>query len=204
MDIAAASSCECLTALQALRDVGGLQEHQRVLVMGSSCAVGSAAVMIAKNLGAHVTAVCNTKHIDRVLAMGADVVVDVSQNPDSFHEIVSDDDKFHVVLDATNSTTWWDTRGILNKNGTYVVPLPSFSFVRDVCLAHFSSQSVKFAACKPRQADFGLVGTWLSQGTLKIDVDSQYKASNLDKAVERQKDRSKIGRVVVQVENGWN
>lgn len=200
-EIAAASSCECLTALQAMRDDGGLNGGDSILILGSSGGVGSAAIQIAKNLGAHVTAVCSTKHVDRVKNMGADSVVDRTTDPNYLESLK--DKKFNVIFDVPNTTSWWETKGLLEKNGSYVVTLPSVPFVRDTILSLVSSTSVKFVACKPVQEDFKLAGEWMENGTLKIDVDSQYKISELDKAIEKQKDTSKIGRVVIQVDNGW-
>ena len=95
-----------LTALQALRDVARVQPGQRVLVTGASGGVGSYAVQIAKALGAEVTGVCSTAKLDLVSSLGADHVIDYTQE-----HFADRAERYDVIIDINGST------GVLSPRG---------------------------------------------------------------------------------------
>ena len=88
---------------------------QKVLVNGATGAIGSAAVQILKHFGAHVTAVCNTKNVDLVKGLGADVVIDY-QNQD----FTLTENKFDFIFDAVGKSSFPKCKPLLNKNGIYI------------------------------------------------------------------------------------
>ena len=114
---AAAVPVGALTALQAIRDRGGLQEGGSVLVNGASGAVGTFAVQIAKALGAgKVTAVCSTRNVEQAGALGADRVIDYTQE-----DFTRSGDRYDAIVDIAGSRPWSELRRVLEPNGTVVM-----------------------------------------------------------------------------------
>lgn len=70
-------------------------------------------------------------------------------------------------------------------------------------LSLFNGKKAAFVECHSKRQDLELVGGWMSNGSLKIDVDSTYAIKDIRKALERQGNKAKVGRVVIQVEGGW-
>ncbi|WP_227411975.1 NAD(P)-dependent alcohol dehydrogenase [Cryobacterium sp. BB736] len=112
---AATIATSAVTALQALRN-GKLEEGQRVLVIGASGGVGSFAVQLAKSMGATVTAVCSTRNIERVRALGADEVIDYTTQT---LEATAHD--FDLVLDIAGSRSVSVLRRMLAERGALVL-----------------------------------------------------------------------------------
>jgi NADPH:quinone reductase-like Zn-dependent oxidoreductase len=92
-----------------------IQSGQDVLVYGATGAIGSAAVQLLKSLGANVTAVCSTDHMDLVRALGADRVIDYT-----VEDFTRDKQRFDVVLDAVGKSSFGQCRRLLKSGGIYV------------------------------------------------------------------------------------
>ncbi len=105
------------TALQALRDWGGLQPGQRVLINGASGGVGTFAVQLAKALGAgHVTAVCSTGNVETARRLGADRVVDYTRE-----DLTAETEPYDLFLDNAGTQPLGVCRRMLTPAGTYVM-----------------------------------------------------------------------------------
>ena len=103
------------TALQAVRDHGGVAAGRRVLVNGASGGVGTFAVQIAKALGAEVTAVCSTRNVELVRGLGANHVVDYTQD-----DFTRGGGSFDLMLDVAGNRSWSDCARLLRRGGTFV------------------------------------------------------------------------------------
>jgi NADPH:quinone reductase-like Zn-dependent oxidoreductase len=110
---AAAVGVSASTALQLLRDDAKVQPGQKVLINGASGGVGTFAVQIAKAFGAEVTGVCSTKNLDLFRSIGADHVIDYTQ--EDFRDGA---DRYDVILDNVGDRSMADTRRALTPNGT--------------------------------------------------------------------------------------
>ena len=104
------------TALQAVRDHGMVRQGQKVLVIGSSGGVGTYAVQIAKAFGAHVTGVCSTKKVEMVRSIGADRVIDYTQD-----DFAKGENRYDVILDIGGNSSLARLRHALTPKGTLVI-----------------------------------------------------------------------------------
>ena len=104
------------TALMGLRDVGGVQAGQRVLVNGASGGVGTFAVQLARALGAHVTGVCSTRNVELVRSTGADDVIDYARD-----DFTRTGQRYDLVFDLVGNRSLTDCRRALTPTGTLVL-----------------------------------------------------------------------------------
>src|SRR5712692_837471 len=113
---AAAVPVAALTALQGLRDTGQIQPGQQVLIHGASGGVGTFAVQIAKAFGAEVTAVCSTRNVDMARSMGADQVIDYTQE-----DVTRTGQRYDLILAVNGYHPILAYRRALRPTGRYVL-----------------------------------------------------------------------------------
>jgi NADPH:quinone reductase-like Zn-dependent oxidoreductase len=112
---AAAVPMAGVVALQGLRDEGQIQPRQKVLINGASGGVGTFAVQIAKSFGAEVTAVCSTRNSDMARSIGADQVIDYTQE-----DFTQSGQRYDLILAANGYHPISDYRRALRPQGIYV------------------------------------------------------------------------------------
>jgi NADPH:quinone reductase-like Zn-dependent oxidoreductase len=108
-----------LTALPFLRDGAGLKPGDRILINGASGTVGSAAVQLAKRMGAHVTAVCSGANAELVRALGADEVIDYTTQD------FTKSGSYDFVFDAVGKSSFRKCKAILGATGIYLTTVPA-------------------------------------------------------------------------------
>jgi NADPH:quinone reductase-like Zn-dependent oxidoreductase len=194
--LAAASSTEAITALQGMRDHGGLKKGSSVLIIGAAGGVGNAAIQIAKALGATVTAVCSARDVADVRALGADTVINRNDEPDYVKTMALEGDRFDVIFDTPNILPAAATQ-LLKPDGTIVHTIPTLTFVWNKIKTLFCKKRIAFVECHSKRADLELLGKWLEDGLVKIPIDSTFNISDIGAAIEKQNGKKK-GRVVIR------
>jgi NADPH:quinone reductase-like Zn-dependent oxidoreductase len=114
-DQVAAVPGAAIPALQALRDHGQIQPGQEVLINGASGGVGTFAVQIAKSFGAKVTGVCSTRNLDMVRAIGADQVIDYTQE-----DFTQTGERYDLIFDVVAKRSFSDCKRVLKPQGIYI------------------------------------------------------------------------------------
>jgi NADPH:quinone reductase-like Zn-dependent oxidoreductase len=109
---AAAVGVSATTALQLLRDQGKIQAGQKVLINGASGGVGTYAVQVAKSFGAEVTGVCSTQNVETARSIGADHVIDYTQE-----DFTQGEQRYDFILDNVGNHAPSDVRRVLAPNG---------------------------------------------------------------------------------------
>jgi NADPH:quinone reductase-like Zn-dependent oxidoreductase len=198
---AAAVPVAAFTALQALRDKAQVQPGQKVLVNGASGGVGTFAVQIAKALGAEVTGVCSTRNVELVRSLGADHVVDYTQE-----DFTRGGRQYHVVLDVVGSRSFRDCRRALEPAATVVViggskEPPVLGPLRHVLAMRLagirSGRRVVFFVAKPNNADLAILTELIQSGQVKPVIDRRYELAEAAEGFRYLAEGHARGKIVV-------
>lgn len=175
------------TALQALTDVGGVEQGQRVLVIGASGGVGSYAVQLAKAFGAEVTGVCSTAKLDLVRSLGADHVVDYTRQ-----DFAGGTSRYDLVLDIGGNSTLSRLRSALTPTGTLVIVggeeggrwTGGFGrSLRAPLLSLFVPQRLTMLASKERAGDLERLSPLIEAGKVVPSIDRTYPLDRVAEAM---------------------
>ena len=189
-----------LTALQGLRDHGGLEAGQRVVINGASGGVGTLAVLIAKALGAEVTAVCSTAKVEMVRSLGADRVIDYTV--DDYTELVRDQ---HLLFDNAGDRSWRETSRVLAPGGINVtITGPKhgwFGPVREILARKVASlrgdkRFTNFTA-SVKTEDLETLAGMLASGAIRPVIEQSYPLSRTAEALRHLGEGHARGKLVI-------
>ena len=190
-----------ITALQGLRDIGNLQPGQKVLINGASGGVGTMAVQIAKAIGAEVTGVCSTRNVEMVRSIGADHVIDYTQE-----DFTQGGERYDLILDNVASRSFTDLRRVLAPQGV-VVPNSGHGGMGYVFKAYLLSpimrqQKTPFLS-SPNSEDLTFLKELIEAGKLTPVIDRIYRLSETPAAFRYLEEEHAQGKVIITVaENG--
>lgn len=141
-----------LTALPFLRESAPLKPGQRILINGASGAVGTAAVQLAKHLGAHVTAVCSAANVQLVRDLGADEVIDYTSTDFTDAEAVYD-----VIFDTVGKSIFTRCRRALARGGVYLTTVPGLPIMVQTLVTRLGTRRAAIAFTGLRSTKLKLI-----------------------------------------------
>jgi NADPH:quinone reductase-like Zn-dependent oxidoreductase len=202
---AAAVPVAALTAVQGLRDKGQIQRGQRVLINGAAGGVGTFAVQIAKVFGADVTGVCSTRNVGMVRSIGADHVIDYTQE-----DFTRSGRRYDLVFDSVGNHSLSECRRALTAEGTLVLVGgpnkgrwlgPLTGMLKAVVLSRFVNQKLRPFLTRLRKDDLIVIRELLEAGKVAPVIDRSYLLSNVPDAIRYLEAGHASGKVVITMEH---
>ena len=198
---AASAPVAALTALQGLRDKGGIRPGQKILVNGAAGGVGTFAVQIAKSFGANVTGVCSTRNVDMVRSIGADQVIDYSQQNST-----ETGQRYDLILDCVGNHSFSEWRRVLNPKGILVgvgapadVPLSKLlaGLIGALVQSLFVRQKIAIFIARVNQQDLTTVSELMATGKMTPVIDRRYRLSEAREAFRYMETGHARGKVII-------
>lgn len=194
---AAAVPMAAITALQGLRDPGRIRRGDRVLIDGASGGVGTFAVQIAKSFGAHVTAVCSTRNVATARSLGADRVIDYTQE-----DFTRGGDRYDLIFAANAYHPIFDYRRALTRDGRYVIAGGGWSQILQSLLfgpllSLVGSKKMRIISARIRQTDLVFLSDLLESGKVVPVIDRRYPLSGVVEALRYLDEGHAKGKVLI-------
>lgn len=189
-----------LTAYSFLTHVVQLEKGQKILINGASGSIGTSAVQIAKSIGAEVTGVCSSKNMGMVKALGADHVIDYTQE-----DFTKRSEQYDVIFDTIGKSSYSRCKRILTEKGAYISPVLDFKLLlQSIWTSVFSAKKAKFSATGARPVTeirplLQKLTKPLKEGKIRSIMDRQYTLGQIVEAHQYVETGRKRGNVVVTI-----
>lgn len=192
-----------MTALQGLRDVGGLRQGQAVLINGASGGVGTFAVQIAKALGAKVTAVCSTRHVDLLRSIGADCVIDYTRE-----DFAQRGQRYDAMLDLVGNRALADCQRVLKSKGVFISSAgspggdwigPIIWLAKVMLTGVLASQKMTPFIMEPQQSDLMVLNQLVEAGAVVPVIERQYPLAQAAAAIAHVATGHAQGKTVIRM-----
>jgi NADPH:quinone reductase-like Zn-dependent oxidoreductase len=204
---AASVPVAALTALQGLRDKGKIQPGQKVLINGAAGGVGTFAVQIAKWLGADVTGVCSTRNADMVRSIGADHVIDYTQE-----DFTKSEDRYDVIFDLVANHSLSAYGRILSPKGVYIaagvlaapegrLTGPAAHLLKTVVSSWFARGKLVTFIAKLSKEDLNVMRELMASGKVRPVIDRRYRLREVPEAIRYLAEGHARGKVVITLES---
>ncbi len=200
---AASVPVAALTALQGLRDKGHIQPGQKVLINGAAGGVGTFAVQIAKWFGAEVTGVCSTRNVEMVRSIGADRVIDYTQE-----DFTKSGRRYDLILDNVGNHSLSACRRVLNPKGIFVIAggpkkgwIILLRALKALVLSRFVSHKMFLFIARINTTDLTIMGELMAAGKVTPVIDRRYRLSEVPEAIRYLEEGHARGKVVITLEH---
>jgi len=184
-----------LTALTFLRNLGNLQRGQKILIIGASGSVGSAAVQIAKHFGAEVTGVCSATNLALVKSLGADTVIDYTKE-----DFTTSGETYDIIFDTVGKTSFSTCKNALKPKGRYLAGaggLPEFGQMLWTSIT--GGKKVLAGMSSERKEDLVFIKELVEAGKIKPIIDRRYPLELTAEAHRYVDTGRKKGNVIITV-----
>lgn len=188
------------TALQGLREVGGIEAGQKVLIIGASGGIGSLAVQLAKAWGAEVTGVCSTANLDLVRALGADQVIDYRAG-----DYLRGAERYDLAFQLGGTDSPLAIRRVLVEDGTLVqcagdgnrLVGPVINIVKGLVTNRFVGQTIALVNTREDTATLDTIRELVEAGQLRTVIDHAVDFEDAGFAVDEVENGSPRGKIVI-------
>ena len=189
---AAAGPSGAIVTLQGLRKYN-IQSGQKVLVYGASGSLGTAAIQLAKVFGAEVTGVCSTTNVEMVKSLGADKVIDYTQE-----DFAKNGETYDLILDVVGKSSFSKSKGSLKPSGVYLSSWPSLPLVLQVIwTSMIGGKKAKIMTENPSLKSLMFIKELYEGGKIKPVIDRRYPLAQTAAAHSYVNTGRKKGNVVI-------
>lgn len=189
-----------ITSLNFLKKLAKIKPGQHILINGASGSLGTAAVQLANHFGAEVTAVCSTRNLDLVKSLGADNIIDYTQN-----DFTKNGKTYDVIYDTIGKSSFSKCKNSLTERGAYISPVLGFPLLFQMMkTAIFGGKKALFSATGTLPV--ATIRTFLQEikelmeiGKLRSVIDKQYTLEQLAEAHRYIETGRKIENIVLSI-----
>jgi NADPH:quinone reductase-like Zn-dependent oxidoreductase len=200
---AASAGIAGITALQALRDYGGIEPGQQVLINGASGGVGTFAVQIAKSLGAEVTGVCSTRNVEMVRSIGADHMFDYKKQ-----DYTQSGNQYDLIVDMVSNHSLSKNRKALGPDARLVlVGGPSGNWFKPIMgplkaflLSPFVDQEIGMMLAEFNQEDLTMLCDLMQAGQVVPVIDRRYSLDEVPEAIRYSEEGRARGKIIISMD----
>ena len=174
-----------------------IETGQNVLVYGATGAIGSAAVQLLKHFGAKITAVCNTKNVELIKSLGADVVIDYQTQ-----DFTKTETKFQFIFDAVGKSSFGQCKPLLTEKGIYIsteLGKNGENIFFALTTPLWGGKKLLFPIPSITKQDVIFLKELVQKGEYKPVIDRHYKLDQIVDAYKYVESGQKTGNVVIKI-----